>query len=97
MVQTDLGEKIILIWFEDQENEHIRMALMEFGHDASNGEYVSREVEVTLVNGPPAIWIDEPLTMWINAKADYWKDISIPIDGNVLIWEDGNITYCLES
>jgi len=94
-VQDAEGVMTIFVWMDPGQPEHVKMSLhfIPVGHWAINkfGPVVIQETEV---NGQQAIWAEGhyPLIM---QNGDLF--VERLIDGHVLIWEDGNITYRLET
>ena len=94
-VQEAEGKMAILIWLDPQEPEHVRMSL----HFIPAGSWAVDKVKPTLiqetaVNGQPAIWTVGPYPVrFRNNDIDFIR----LIDGHVLIWADGEITYRLET
>jgi len=94
-VQNAEGEMTILVWLDPQRPEQVLMSL----HFVPSGSWAIRKVEPTIireteVKGQRAIWTVGPYALILhNGDIDYTR----LIDGNVLIWTDGNITYRLET
>ena len=95
-VQDAEGTMVILVWLDPQQPEDVLMSL----HFVPSGSWAVRKVEPIIiqetdVNGKRAIWAVGPYPLLLsNGDVDYEARL---IDGNVLIWTDGNITYRLET
>ena len=95
-VQNAEGTMVILVWLDPQQPEDVLMSL----HFVPSGSWAVRKIEPlviqeTDVNGKRAIWTVGPYPLILsNGDVDYDARL---IDGNVLIWMDGNITYRLET
>lgn len=95
-VQDAEGTMVILVWLDPQQPDDVLMSL----HFVPSGSWAVRKVEPiviqeTDVNGDRAIWTVGPYPLILsNGDIDYFTRL---IDGNVLIWTDGNITYRLET
>ena len=95
-VQDAEGTMVILVWLDPQQPEDVLMSL----HFVPSGSWAVRKVEPIIiqetdVNGYRAIWTVGPYPLLLsNGDVDYATRL---INGNVLIWTDGNITYRLET
>lgn len=94
-VQDANGPVTILVWTDPQEPDRILMSL----HFIPRGSWAVEKmgpaaVEETLVNGRRAVWAVGPYLVRMK-NGDL--DVSRLIDGHVLIWEAGGITYRLET
>jgi hypothetical protein len=95
-VQDAEGTMVILVWLDPQQPEDVLMSL----HFVPSRSWAVRKVEPiiiqeTEVNGERAIWTVGPYPLLLsNGDVDYAARL---INGNVLIWTDGNITYRLET
>jgi hypothetical protein len=94
-VQDAEGPMTILVWVDAQQPERITMSLhfIPTGSWAINkmGPVVIQETEV---NGQRAIWAEGPYPL-ILQNGDIQS--TRMIDGHVLIWADGDVTYRLET
>ena len=85
----------ILVWLDPSETNQVLMSL-HFIPEGSWGVEKSepRVIEETEVNGQRAIWAVGPYPLRLfNGDLDFTR----LIDGNVLIWTDGDLTYRLET
>jgi hypothetical protein len=95
-VQNAEGLMTILVWLDPQQPERVRLSLhlIPTGSWAINkmGPKVIRE---TQVNGQYAIWAEGiyPLRVYGSSEIEFTRLIK----GHVLIWEEGDITYRLET
>ena len=94
-IQDADGEMAILVWLDPQRPERVLMSL----HFLPQGSWAIDKVEPTLiketeVNGQRAIWTVGPYPLRL-----YNGDIEFTrlIKGHVLIWQEGDITYRLET
>ncbi|NJC95741.1 MAG: hypothetical protein FIB03_05275 [Anaerolineae bacterium] len=94
-IQDANGVMTILVWVDPQQPELVTMSLHFIPTNSwainKMGPVVIRE---TQVSGQRAIWAVGPYPM---AMRDGNIEITRLIDGHVLIWADGNITYRLET
>jgi len=94
-VQDVEGMMTVLVWVDPQQPEGVTMSLhfIPTGHWAINkmGPTVLQETEV---NGQRAIWAEGPYPLFMrNGNVEFVR----LIEGHVLIWGDGNLTYRLET
>lgn len=94
-VQDADGPMTFLIWFDPQDPAEIRMSL----HFLPPFSWAIKKLEPTMleetrVNGNYAIWAIGPYPIrYENGDLEFRR----MIDGHVLIWQDGEITYRLET
>ena len=94
-VQDAEGIMTILVWLDPHQPEQVMMSL-HFVPEGSWGIEKSkpRVIKETTVNGQRAIWAVGPYPLRLrNGDMDFTR----LIEGNVLIWADGSITYRLET
>jgi hypothetical protein len=94
-VQDADGSITILVWLDPQDSTRILLSL----HLIPEGSWVIHKsepvtVQETLVNGQRAAWAVGPYPLMLsNGNLEFTR----LIDGHVLIWAEGEITYRLES
>jgi len=94
-VQDADGDVTILIWIDPEQPSQVLMSL----HMIPPGSWAVDKmnpalVQETTVNGQRAIWAVGPYPVrFSNGNLDFVR----LVDGHVLIWTDGEITYRLES
>jgi hypothetical protein len=94
-VQQADGVIVIMVWLDPGQPDRMLMSL----HSIPTGSWMIRKfeprvIEKTRVNNQPAVWAVGPYPILLsNGESDYVR----LIDGHVLIWEMGEITYRLES
>jgi len=94
-VQEADGAMTILVWLDPQQPDQVRMSL----HLLPPGSWAIKKVDPTVieetsVNGEYAIWAIGPYAMRLENSDIQFVRL---IDGHVLIWEDENVTYRLET
>jgi len=94
-VQNASGPMTILVWMDTQHPDQVKMSL----HFIPEGswavdKFAPRTIDETSVNGRPAVWAVGPYPILFR-NGDL--EISRLVNGHVLIWEDGGVTYRLES
>ena len=94
-VQEAEGAMTILVWLDPQQPDEVWMSL----HFIPAGSWAIDKahpqlIEETSVNGQRAIWVVGPYPLRLyNGDLEFTR----LIDGHVLIWTDGDITYRLET
>jgi hypothetical protein len=94
-VQQADGAMTVLVWLDPKQPDHVLMSL----HFLPEGSWAIKKMEPTViqettVNRLPAVWTVGPYPMlYSNGDVDFIR----LIDGHVLIWAKGNLTYRLES
>jgi hypothetical protein len=86
---------VLLVWMDPVEPGQIRLDLLILGSGAFAGKSRPPIIEHTQVNGRPAVWTSGP--HFLNLGGRTYKNVPLVVDGNVLIWEQGAITYRLET
>jgi hypothetical protein len=94
-VQDADGDMTILVWTDPQHLDKVLMSL----HFLPSGSWAIKKmapqnIQETTVNGQPAIWAIGPYPMLLsNGNVEFLR----MVDGHVLIWTEGDITYRLET
>jgi hypothetical protein len=94
-VQDADGDMTILVWIDPQQSDEVLMSL----HIVPLGSWAIEKgnpalIQQTMVNGQRAIWAVGPYPLrFSNGDLDFTR----MIDGRVLIWTGGEITYRLET
>jgi len=94
-VQDAEGVMTILVWTDPKQPERVTMSLhfIPVGHWAIN-KFGPVEIKETEVSGQQAVWAVGPYPLFMK---DGNIQIERLIDGHVLIWADGDLTYRLET
>jgi len=85
---------VIMVWLDREQPGHVRMSLHALGPGANafkTGARLLRELEI---NGQYAVWLDGPYML---AYRGGDADMRYLIDGRVLVWTVGEVTYRLEA
>ena len=95
-VQRVGGPVVILIWTEPGPPEQIRLSLMLLGQGAFASKGAPPVVEQTTVNDTEALWMrgSHFLLLYLEGSVE---PTPVAVEGNVLVWEDGEVTYRIES
>jgi hypothetical protein len=94
-VQEADGAMTILVWLAPQQPDQVQLSL----HLLPPNSWAIKKIDPTVitetnVNGQYAIWATGPYAMRLeNGDIQFIR----MINGNVLIWDDGNVTYRLET
>lgn len=94
-IQDADGPMTILVWLDPQQPGNIRMSL----HFLPAGSWAIKKidpvvVQETQVNGDYAIWTTGPYPLRLqNGDIQFLR----MVEGHVLIWEEGRVTYRLET
>lgn len=94
-VQDADGPMTILVWIDPQEPDDVLMSL----HFLPAGSWAIKKIEPTFirettVNGQRAIWAIGPYPVrYSNGDIDFMR----MVNGHVLIWAEGDVTYRLET
>jgi Domain of unknown function (DUF4367) len=89
------GVMIVLVWTEPTQPDKVRLSLQLIGPGSwAIEKFKPTTIEATKVNGVDALWTTGPYLLEIkNGQVDLRR----LMDGNALIWQDGQITYRLET
>jgi hypothetical protein len=86
---------LLLVWMDPAEPDRIRLNLLILGPGAFAGKSQPPVIEHTQVNGQPAVWTSGPHFLHLGGST--YQNVPLVIQGNVLIWEQGAVTYRLET
>lgn len=92
-VQDFGGANLALVWLAE-DGARADLVLYELASDATVRKVAPRLLEQTTVGGRPAIWATGPYLMVFDGGH---VDTGRLIMGQVLIWEEGGVTYRLET
>ena len=94
-LQDTDGVMTVLVWVDPAQPEHVTMSLhfIPAGHWAIN-KFGPAIIQETEVSGQDAIWGEGPYPMIMSNGRIRVERL---IEGHVLIWADGDITYRLET
>ena len=100
-VQDLGGPAAILVWLEPGDPDRVRLTLHFLTSTTiankllePSGPSTAPSVEATRVNGRPAVWTTGPYVLF--TLSGTFKEYRL-IEGHVLIWTDGVLTYRLET
>jgi hypothetical protein len=88
------GPAVVLVWLNPVQPNQIRASLHQLAQGALISKIEPRVIQETTVSGRRALWTEGPYFLQLQ-NGNY--DIRRLVEGNVLIWTEGDITYRLES
>jgi hypothetical protein len=94
------GPMAVLGWRGPEQGDHVRMALYELSSDAIARKLVQQStiLEETTVRGNQALWLQGPhLLEFMDPGSASGLDALRIDESTVLLWEEGIVTYRLES
>lgn len=91
------GQIVILVWLQPGSDTEAVLSLhiLAPGVEATKGP--PEEIQVTKVNGQRAVWTTGPYILIYEDGGRTNADFRRLVDGHVLIWEAGTLTYRLET
>jgi hypothetical protein len=92
--QEQAGGLAILVWMDETDPEAVRVSLHILTGEAFVAKIQPRILETTQVGGAQALWTEGPYYLYVENLGLQPRRL---VEGNVLIWEDGDLTYRLES
>lgn len=95
-IQDANGYMIILVWMNPERPQSVELSLHFIPNQSWAITKMGPEVlEETRVNEYKAVWAVGPYPLMLSNRSEI--EFTRLIQGNVLIWTDGNITYRLET
>lgn len=93
-LQDFQGQLVVLVWLAPERPEQVRLSLHLLGPDAFAGKGAPETIDETTVHGQRALWVTGPHLFWLEGGQMTSRRL---VEGNTLIWGEGEITYRLES
>jgi hypothetical protein len=94
-LQNMVSSMVVLVWTKPDDPNQVWLSLDEFGPDAITAKKMMPPViQTTTVNGHLAYWTSGPYLLELQ-NGDY--EARLLVEGHTLIWEEGDITYRLET
>lgn len=90
------GPLVVLVWLDPADASKVRLSLHEFGPNTFAEKLAPRVVRETQVNGAPALWARGPHLLQTQSRPQEYTQRRL-VNGHVLIWTAGDITYRLEN
>lgn len=88
------GPVVILVWRDPARPDRARLALFQIGPGAFVEKFAPQVLTATTVYGRPALWAEGPYLM--QTRSGRWELMRL-VEGHVLLWTEGEITYRLET
>jgi hypothetical protein len=93
-VQDLGGPVVVLVWLDPTRPDRVRLSLQQLGRGALVWKLEPEALQETHVNGQRAIWTDGPYMLETRRGDLESRRI---VEGHVLVWTDGEMTYRLET
>jgi len=94
-VQDFGGEAVLLIWTTSKDLTDISLALLILGPGTIIDKTTPEIVMYTSVRSQPALWTQGQ--HYLQIKGGEYRNVSLIVEGNILIWEKDGVTYRLET
>jgi hypothetical protein len=88
------GPVVVLVWLDSERPDRVRLSLHQLGPGAFVWKIAPEVVQETTVNGQRALWTSGPY-MLVTRRGDLEQHRLV--EGHVLIWTEGEITYRMET
>jgi hypothetical protein len=91
----DFGQPLLIfVWLDDGQTDRVRLSLYQFLPGPFAEKSRPRLIKPSTVNGRPAIWGEGPHLLTTYSGNMVMRRL---VDGQVLIWTEGAVTYRLET
>jgi hypothetical protein len=90
------GDAVVLVWLQPDSPDQVRLSLHLLTSSAMARKLLfegTAAVETAEVNGRPAAWVDG--SYMLETQGHDWRQTRL-LNGHVLIWAEGELTYRLE-
>jgi hypothetical protein len=88
------GPAAVLVWLDDEHPGRVRLSLQQLGPGALVWKLEPEAIEETTVNGERALWAEGPYLLKTQRGDLEQRRL---VQGHVLVWNEGEITYRLET
>lgn len=88
------GPMVVLVWLDPAQPDRVRLSLHLLTCDVCATKSEPAVIQTTSVNRQPAVWTEGPYMLQLSNGS---IDLRRMVEGHVLIWADGPITYRLET
>jgi hypothetical protein len=88
------GPVVILVWIDPQRPDRVRLSLHLLACEVCATKGEPQVIRTTSVSGQPAVWTEGPYLIQLSNGNMEMRRL---IEGHVLIWTNGPITYRLET
>lgn len=93
-VQDFGGPVLIFVWLDDQQPDRVRLSMYQFAPGPYAEKTRPQVIKPVTVNGRPAIWGEGEHLLITRSGRDVMRRL---VDGHVLVWTEGEITYRIET
>ena len=91
------GWAVFMLWSSTAGNGRVRLSLAAIRSSTATSKTNPAEIVETTVDGQRAVWASGPHMLMLPVAGGDWVSAQILVEGNVLIWESGDVTWRLES
>lgn len=94
--KQDLGGRaVLMVWVDPQEPDSIRLDLLVLSSGAFASKGGPEVIQETRVSGRPAVWTEG--RHFLHLGGSRYQGVTLVVEGSILIWEEGDLTYRLET
>ena len=93
-LQSPGGPVAVMVWLDSEDPTTADLALYVLGRGAFAGKSSMRVIQETQVAGHHALWLIGPHALLLRSGETAHRTL---VTGNVLLWQEGEITYRLET
>jgi len=93
-LQSYIGQLVLLAWADPAQPARVRLSLQMITGSYYIEKFEPKIIQETLVKGQRAVWTEGPHLFLLQNGNDTLRQI---VEGNTLIWVEGDITYRLET
>jgi hypothetical protein len=91
------GPVVVLVWLDDHHPDRVRLSLHYLGPGTFAWKIEPQFIQETTVHGERAYWTAGPYLLLFQRDYGVEPDLGRLVEGHVLLWEEGEITYRLET
>ncbi len=91
------GPVVVLVWMDGTQPNRVRMSLHELGPGTFAEKIQPPVIQETTVNGQRAGWTEGPHLLQFLRDGQVIYDARRLVEGHILVWTQGDITYRLET
>ncbi len=91
------GPAVVMVWLDRKQPARANLSLHILGPNTFAEKGNATRIAQTTVNGQPAFWTEGPYMLVYHRGASTDYDLRRLVEGHVLIWVEGGLTYRLET
>ena len=91
------GPAVVMVWLDRKQPGRASLSLHILGPNTFAEKGNGTRLAQTTVNGQPAFWTEGPYMLVYHRGATTDYDIRRLVEGHVLLWTEGELTYRLET